>query len=97
MIALYGSQNGFGWKPGEIIGAQIVSVPMSTSAVRAEHIRQVVRPAVRWLSSASLRLRERPAQLHRQFGRSSALRPPLKRSAWATSTHLNMSTARKTR
>ncbi|HZC38108.1 MAG TPA: DUF3365 domain-containing protein [Sphingomicrobium sp.] len=41
MIALYGSQNGFGWKPGEIIGAQIVSVPMSTSAVRAEHIRKL--------------------------------------------------------
>jgi len=41
MIALYGSQNGFGWKPDEIIGAQIVSVPMSTSAVRAEHIRRL--------------------------------------------------------
>ncbi len=41
MIALYGSQNGFGWKPGEIIGAQIVSVPMSISAVRAEHIRRL--------------------------------------------------------
>jgi protein-histidine pros-kinase len=41
MIALYGSQNGFGWKPGEIIGAQVVSVPMSASAVRAEHIRQL--------------------------------------------------------
>jgi HAMP domain-containing protein len=41
MIALYGGQNGFGWKPGEIIGAQIVSVPMSTSAVRAEHIRRL--------------------------------------------------------
>jgi len=41
MIALYGSENGFGWKPGEIIGAQIVSVPMSASAVRAEHIRQL--------------------------------------------------------
>jgi HAMP domain-containing protein len=41
MIALYGSENGFGWKSGEIIGAQIVSVPMSASAVRAEHIRQL--------------------------------------------------------
>jgi protein-histidine pros-kinase len=41
MVALYGSQNGFGWKPSEIIGAQIVSVPMSASAVRAEHIRQL--------------------------------------------------------
>jgi protein-histidine pros-kinase len=41
MIALYGSQNGFGWKPGEIIGAQVVSVPMSDSTLRAEHIRRL--------------------------------------------------------
>lgn len=41
MVALYGTQNGFGWKPGEIIGAQIVSVPMSASAVRAEQIRRM--------------------------------------------------------
>lgn len=41
MIALYGNQNGFGWKPGEIIGAQVVSVPMSASALRAEHIRRL--------------------------------------------------------
>jgi protein-histidine pros-kinase len=41
MIALYGSENGFGWKPGEIIGAQVVSVPMSASAVRAGHIRKL--------------------------------------------------------
>jgi HAMP domain-containing protein len=26
---VYGTANGFGWKPNEIIGAQIVSVPMS--------------------------------------------------------------------
>jgi HAMP domain-containing protein len=41
MIALYGNENGFGWKPGEIIGAQIVSVPMSASQVRAGHIRRL--------------------------------------------------------
>lgn len=29
MIKLYGSANGFGWKLNEIIGAQIVSVPMT--------------------------------------------------------------------
>jgi protein-histidine pros-kinase len=29
MIAVYGSGNGFGWKRDEIIGAQIVSVPMA--------------------------------------------------------------------
>lgn len=41
MIALYGNENGFGWKPGEIIGAQIVSVPMSASTLRADHIRDL--------------------------------------------------------
>jgi HAMP domain-containing protein len=29
LVRRYGSANGFGWKAGEIIGAQIVSVPMS--------------------------------------------------------------------
>jgi HAMP domain-containing protein len=29
MIRIYGTANGFGWKPNEIIGAQIVSVPMA--------------------------------------------------------------------
>ena len=29
MLKIYGSANGFGWKPDEIVGAQIVSVPMS--------------------------------------------------------------------
>lgn len=29
MIRHYGSNNGFGWQPNEIIGAQIVSVPMA--------------------------------------------------------------------
>jgi HAMP domain-containing protein len=29
MVASYGRDNGFGWKAGEVVGAQIVSVPMS--------------------------------------------------------------------
>ena len=29
LVKRYGSQNGFGWKPNEIVAAQIVSVPMS--------------------------------------------------------------------
>ena len=31
IVKLYGSVNGFGWKEGEIIGAQIVSVPATVS------------------------------------------------------------------
>jgi HAMP domain-containing protein len=29
MLTVYGSANGFGWKPNEIIGAQIISVPLA--------------------------------------------------------------------
>jgi len=35
MIDLYGTANGFGWKMQEVIGAQIVSVPMSVPIQRA--------------------------------------------------------------
>ena len=35
MIDVYGSSNGFGWKLNEIIGAQVVSVPMAVPAARA--------------------------------------------------------------
>jgi protein-histidine pros-kinase len=35
MLELYGSANGFGWKMQEVIGAQIVSVPMSVPIDRA--------------------------------------------------------------
>lgn len=36
MLKLYGSDNGFGWKHNEIIGAQIVSVPMSLPIQNAD-------------------------------------------------------------
>ncbi|MGZ5781138.1 MAG: c-type heme family protein [Burkholderiaceae bacterium] len=36
MIKLYGPDNGFGWKHNEIIGAQIVSVPMSLPILNAD-------------------------------------------------------------
>jgi HAMP domain-containing protein len=36
MLARYGPANGFGWKLGEVVGAQVVSVPMSLPMKRAE-------------------------------------------------------------
>ncbi|WP_097459987.1 c-type heme family protein [Mangrovitalea sediminis] len=36
MIAKYGSDNGFGWKLHEVVGSQIVSVPMSLPLDRAK-------------------------------------------------------------
>jgi methyl-accepting chemotaxis protein len=39
MIALYGTQNGFGWKANDVIGAQIISVPMAAARGRANRVR----------------------------------------------------------
>jgi methyl-accepting chemotaxis protein len=36
MVKKYGGQNGFGWKHNEIIGAQIVNVPMAVPIARAD-------------------------------------------------------------
>ena len=38
MLARYGSANGFGWQMDEIVGAQIVSVPMAVPLERAQQI-----------------------------------------------------------
>jgi protein-histidine pros-kinase len=42
MIDLYGSANGFGWKLNDIIGAQIVSVPMRVALDRANQLFMVI-------------------------------------------------------
>ena len=36
LIARYGVNNGFGWQPGEIVGAQVVSVPFASAAANAD-------------------------------------------------------------
>jgi hypothetical protein len=36
MVAKYGPANGFGWQLNEVVGAQIVSVPMDVPLARAE-------------------------------------------------------------
>jgi protein-histidine pros-kinase len=36
MVKLYGTSNGFGWKQGETVGAQIVSVPMTVALEKAD-------------------------------------------------------------
>jgi len=38
MIELYGTANGFGWQLEEIVGAQIVSVPMAVAQQRAQSV-----------------------------------------------------------
>src|SRR5271165_3791259 len=49
MIKLYGGDNGFGWKLEDIIGAQIVSVPVSVPVRMAESAFRVI---VAWLGGA---------------------------------------------
>ena len=46
MIDSYGSANGFGWKLNEVVGAQIVSVPMSLPLQRAETMFRVFMAAM---------------------------------------------------
>jgi protein-histidine pros-kinase len=38
LIARYGSTDGFGWQANEIVGAQVVSVPLASAAASAERI-----------------------------------------------------------
>ena len=37
MLNVYGTAHGFGWKKGEVVGAQIISVPMSVPVEAADH------------------------------------------------------------
>ncbi len=46
MIEKYGEANGFGWQMNEIVGAQIVSVPMSVPFERAQETFMVVMVAL---------------------------------------------------
>jgi protein-histidine pros-kinase len=42
MIAIYGPRNGFGWKLNEVVGAQIVTVPMSVALARSSQVRATI-------------------------------------------------------
>jgi hypothetical protein len=54
MIKLYGEANGFAWKLDEIIGAQIVSVPLSTFDETATRIFAIVMSALALLGLLAL-------------------------------------------
>jgi protein-histidine pros-kinase len=46
MVALYGTQNGFGWKTGEIVAAQVVSIPLSVPMERAYRTLMLIMAAL---------------------------------------------------
>jgi len=54
LLARYGSNNGFGWQPHEIIGAQVVSVPLASATANAQAIFRRVMTAVAVIHAAAL-------------------------------------------
>ena len=46
LLARYGSDNGFGWQPNEVVGAQIVSVPFASAEASARRVRDRVLTAI---------------------------------------------------
>jgi HAMP domain-containing protein len=57
MLAVYGSANGFGWKANEVVGAQIVSVPMSVAiAIANQAFRSLLIALVLTMVAAVLAL-----------------------------------------
>lgn len=54
MIKLYGEANGFGWKLDEVIGAQIVSVPLATAEQAADRIFLYVMAALAGIALLAL-------------------------------------------
>ena len=54
MIKAYGPSNGFGWKVGEVVGAQIVSVPMSVPLGRADSNFRVLMTSLGMLAVLTL-------------------------------------------
>ena len=46
LLARYGRDNGFGWQPNEIVGAQIVSVPFASAEASATRVRDRVLAAI---------------------------------------------------
>ena len=69
MVDLYGKGNGFGWELNDVIGAQIVSVPMSVALTRANHSLLVVRGgAERGLPGDARPAERADALLHHKAG-----------------------------
>ena len=54
LIARYGSNNGFGWEPHEIVGAQLVSVPLAAATSNADRIFRSVMTAIVAILAAAL-------------------------------------------
>jgi HAMP domain-containing protein len=56
MIKIYGKDNGFGWKLGDAVGAQIISVPMSVPLGIADRALRSLMISLGGISLATLLL-----------------------------------------
>ncbi len=54
LIRRYGSNNGFGWQDHEIIGAQVVSVPLATATANASRILRSVMSSIAAILAGTL-------------------------------------------
>ena len=54
LLARYGSNNGFGWQAHEVIGAQVVSVPLAAATANAQRVFGRVMTAVVAILAAAL-------------------------------------------
>jgi len=54
LLARYGSSNGFGWQPNEVVGAQVVTVPFASATASADRILHRVMTSVVIILAAAL-------------------------------------------
>ena len=54
LLARYGGNNGFGWQPHEVVGAQIVSVPLAAATASAARIFRGVMLSITAILAAAL-------------------------------------------
>ncbi len=54
LLARYGSNNGFGWQPNEIVGAQVVSVPFASATASADRIFRRIMTCIVVILAAAL-------------------------------------------
>ena len=98
MLDVYGNANGFGWKMNEMIGAQVVSVPMAVPIERANHTLRTFHGLARAASSLlTSSLLNADALHHRDPPRDAPRGHRRRRSASATSRRANSARAAGTR
>jgi HAMP domain-containing protein len=54
LLARYGGDNGFGWQPHEVVGAQVVSVPLAAATANATRIFRGVMLSIAGILAAAL-------------------------------------------